>query len=413
MARAAFLKFTKTSTTIILTRDFVLSFYREGSIMSVYITDIAVFLPNSAINNEQMEDMLGMVNQLPSRTRRMILRNNKIEQRYYALDPTTGEITHNNAQLTAEAVRRLRPYPEFSPARIECLSCGTSSPDQLMPGHASMVHGELGGAPLEAVSTIGVCLAGISSLKYAWMSVASGQSANAVATGSELASTFMRAAQMKKIPVDKLARLEQDLSLTFEEDFLRWMLSDGAGAAYLQNQPADKGISLRIDWIDIYSFAHELEVCMYAGANKQNDGTLKSWRLYDKATAVAEGVFNIKQDVKLLNAEIIKTSTDRTIPKIIAKRGLQADQVEWFLPHYSSDYFRKPLMNGLRDAGMDIPEQRWFSNLATKGNTGAASFYIMLEELFTSGRLNRGDRILGYVPESGRFSISYLHLTVV
>ena len=381
--------------------------------MTVYITDVAMFLPNAAVGNEQMEEILGKINQLPSRTRRMILRNNKIEQRYYAIDPATGATTHSNAQLTAAAIRRLQPYPGFTPDQIECLSCGTSSPDQLMPGHASMVHGELGGVPLEAVSTIGVCLAGISALKYAWMSVASGQSRNAVATGSELASTFMRAAQMKKIPAEKLVELEKDLSLTFEEDFLRWMLSDGAGAAYLQDQPAPDGISLRIDWIDIHSFANELDVCMYAGANKLANGSLKGWRDYDKNAALAEGVFNIKQDVKLLNAEIINTSAQRTIPRVVARCGLRADQVDWFLPHYSSNYFRQPLMNGLRAAGMDIPEQRWFSNLATKGNTGAASFYIMLEELFKSGQFKQGDRILAYIPESGRFSISYLHLTVV
>ncbi len=380
--------------------------------MSVYITDVASFLPNAPINNEQMEAILGMVNQLPSRTRRMILRNNRIAQRYYAIDPETGKTTHNNAQLTAEAIRSLRPHPDFSPTQIEVLSCGTSSPDQLMPGHASMVHGELGETPLEAVTTAGVCLAGISALKYAWMSVASGQSRNAVATGSELASTFMLAQKMKRIPAAKLAALEQDLSLTFEEDFLRWMLSDGAGAVYLEPTPST-ATSLRIDWIDIFSFAHALEPCMIAGANKMPDGTLRGWRQYDKGEAIEAGVFNIKQDVKLLNAEIIKTSTDRTLPLVMARRDLKAEQIDWFLPHYSSDYFRLPLMTGLAEAGLDIPAERWFSNLATMGNTGSASFYIMLEELFKSGQLKKGDKLLCYIPESGRFAIGYLHLTVV
>lgn len=381
--------------------------------MPVYITDVASFLPNAPVTNDQMEDILGIVNQIPSRTRRMILRNNRIKQRHYAIDPATGKTTHSNAQLAAEAVRRLRPYPDFTPARIECLSCGTSSADQIMPGHASMVHGELGGEPLEAVSTAGVCLSGISALKYAWMSVLCGQSNNAVAIGSELASTFMLADKIKRIAAEKLADLENNPVLSFEEDFLRWMLSDGAGAVYLQGQPATDGLSLRIDWIDIYSFANEFPTCMYAGANKLADGTLRGWRQYDKAEAMESGVFNIKQDVKLLNAEIIKTSAERTMPRIMTRRDLHAEQIDWFLPHYSSDYFRMPLMEGLKRVGMDIPEDRWFTNLATRGNTGSASFYIMLEELFKSGRLRKGDKLLCYIPESGRFAISYLHLTVV
>ena len=382
--------------------------------MPVYITDLAAFLPNAPVANDQMETLLGMANQLPSRTRRLILRNNRIKTRYYAIDPASGEFTHSNAQLAAEAIRRLQPHADFSPATIECLCCGTSSPDQLMPGHASMVHGELGGEPLETVSTAGICLAGITALKYAWMSVASGQSKNAVATGSELASSFMRARQMEKISAEKSEALENNPSLSFEEDFLRWMLSDGAGAAYLSDELPDDGHpALRIDWIEYFSFANELETCMYAGANKQADGSLKGWRTYDRATAFEQGVFNVKQDVKLLNAEIIKTSTERTVPRLLKKHNISAADIDWFLPHYSSDYFRKPLQEELAKVGLDIPEEKWFTNLPRKSNTGSASFYIILEELFKSGKLKKGEKLLGYIPESGRFSISYMLMTVV
>ena len=73
-----------------------------------------------------------------------------------------------------------------------------------------------------------------------------------------------------------------------------------------------------------------------------------------------------------------------------------------------SDYFAK-----LMHEKMDIPEEKWFTNLPDKGNTGSASFFIILEELFKSGRLKKGETLLCYIPESGRFSISYLQLTVV
>ena len=160
--------------------------------MDAFITDMASFLPNGPVSNDRMEAILGMVNQVPSRTRQVILRNNKIRTRYYAIDPATGKSTHTNAQLAAEAVRRLKPYPRFTPMDIECLACGTTQADQLIPGHASMVHGELENAPCEIVSTAGVCISGMTALKYAAMNVALGQCGNAVATGSEQASSFMR-----------------------------------------------------------------------------------------------------------------------------------------------------------------------------------------------------------------------------
>jgi 3-oxoacyl-[acyl-carrier-protein] synthase III len=382
--------------------------------MPVYITDIATFLPNAPVTDEQMEALLGMVNQLPSRTRKIILRNNRIKTRYYAIDPATGATTHTNAQLTAESIRRLRPRPNFTPDQIECLCCGTSSPDQLMPGHGSMVHGELKGQPCEVMTAAGICTAGMSAMKYAFMSIASGQSSNAVATGSELASSFLRASLCGVVNQQHADWIKEQPAIAFEADFLRWMLSDGAGAAFLTNRPTDTGLSLRIDWLDLLSFANTMETCMYAGAIKLEDGSLRGWREQASlAGSIDRDSLLIKQDVKLLNREIITTAVERTLPRLIAKHKLQADEFDWFLPHYSSDYFRAELQARMEKIGFGIPFERWFTNLATKGNTGSASIYIILEELFHSGRLQKGQKLLCFIPESGRFSMCYMQLTVV
>lgn len=381
--------------------------------MDVFITDLGAFLPNAPISNEQMEEMLGRVNQLPSRTRRIILRNNRIISRHYAIDPQTGRTTHSNAQLAAEAVRRLRPYDGFTPADIECLACGTSSPDQTMPGHASMVHGELASAPCEVVSTAGVCVAGMTALKYAWMNVAGGLIDNAVATGSELSSTYMRASLSNSQPSYNNVDLEAQPILAFEADFLRWMLSDGAGAAFLTRTKPEGRPALKIDWIEMASFAHQLETCMYSGAVKNEDGTLTGWREFAPELAQQNQAMLVKQDVKLLNKKIIATTIAQALPEIIAKHGLRPQEIDWFLPHYSSDFFRLKVYKQLKEIGFEIPLDRWFSNLPQKGNTGAASIYIILEELFHSGRLKKGERLLLYIPESGRFSVCYALLTVV
>jgi 3-oxoacyl-[acyl-carrier-protein] synthase-3 len=382
--------------------------------MNAYITELAAFLPNAPVDNRSMENILGMIGGTPSRTRSIILRKNRILQRYYAIDPATGRLTHTNAQLTAEAVRRLKPYAGFTPADIECLACGTSSADQFFPGHGMMVHGELSGTPCEVVTTAGICLSGIGALKYAAMNVALGLVGNAVATGSELASTFLRAGMFQEVSPECETALEARPILAFQADFLRWMLSDGAGAAFLSGTPPAGRSALRIDWIDHLSYANELETCMYAGAVKNADGSLTGWRSFDSLPeAVSSDAFLVQQDVNLLNREIIKTAVDRALSRVIARRGIVPTDVDWFLPHYSSDYFREPLRRRMGEIGFPIPMERWFSNLATKGNTGSASIFILLEELFHSGRLRKGERLLCMIPESGRFSMAYMLLTVV
>ena len=44
--------------------------------------------------------------------------------------------------------------------------------------------------------------------------------------------------------------------------------------------------------------------------------------------------------------------------------------------------------------------RRWFTNLSTKGNTGSASIYIILDELASSGKIRSGDRLLCFIPET-------------
>ena len=45
----------------------------------VYITRIAKFLPNKPVDNEQMEEKLGVIDGKVSKARRLVLRNNKIK----------------------------------------------------------------------------------------------------------------------------------------------------------------------------------------------------------------------------------------------------------------------------------------------------------------------------------------------
>jgi len=386
----------------------------EATMTSAYINDIGIFLPNEPVNNNEMEKILGTVNDRPSRSRNIVLRNNGIKTRYYAIDRLTGKYTHNNSRLTAEAVRALVKKSQIQLSDIECLCCGTSSPDQIKPGHGHMVHGELGSPSCEVISTAGVCTSGITALKYAYMCVALGLVKKAVSTGSEFASSFMRGSNFEPEIKARLQSLEEHTVLAFEKDFLRWMLSDGAGAALITPNPNPHSVSLRIDWIDGLSYAGDLPVCMYSGAVKTQDGYLQGWReAKNPLDILKDSYFAIKQDARILDEYIVPVSVERALMSLVSKYNLKPEEITWFLPHYSSGYFRSRLYEMMASKGFHIPYERWFTNLTEKGNTGAASIYIMMEELFYSGKLKKGDRLLCFIPESARFSICYMHLTVV
>ena len=378
---------------------------------AAYITRTSVSLPNAPVENDQVEAILGQVGARPSRVRRIVQRNNGIRRRYYVIDPSTGQPNHSNASLTAAAVKGL-VGEGFALDEIACLACGTSNPDQLIPNHAVMVHGELGAPVCEVAATSGVCVAGATALKYGWMSVLSGSQRNAVVTGSEVASLGLRAQNYGTERPEDAEALEARPELAFEKDFLRWMLSDGAGALLIEPAPR-RGLNLRIEWIDIFSYAHAMPVCMYGGAERVEGGALRGWMQCSAREREEKLVFALKQDVRLLNESVVEYTAVKPLQRIIEQRGLAPGDVDWLLPHISSEYFRAPFAEGFARAGLPIPQERWFTNLGQVGNVGSASMYIMLDELLRNGKVRDGQHVLCFVPESGRFSSSFIYLTAV
>lgn len=374
----------------------------------VYITRLSKFLPNAPISNDEMEDYLGMVNNKRSKARAIVLRNNGIKTRYYAMDKD-GNITHTNYQLAAEAVKGL--FDDKIPVeKLEVLTTGTTSPDVLLPSFAAMVHGELGIHNVELVSTSGACVSSIQGLKYAYMAIASGQADTAASVGSERLSPWMHASRFEP-EAENLSKLTDNPIIAFEKDFLRWMLSDGASAALLQNTPNTDGISLKINWLEITSFANELETCMYAGAVKNEDTSLTGYNDMGVEHWQNDSVFSLKQDTRLLGANIVPKGGE-FLSKLMKKHGLTTDGIDYFLPHMSSEYFKNQIGEVMASIGIDLPEEKWFYNLPKVGNVGSASPFLMLEEIMRSGKLKKGDNILVMVPESARFSYAYIYLTV-
>ncbi len=154
------------------------------SLNQVYIVRTSHFLPNEPISNDEMEDYLGLIHGKPSKSRRIVLRNNGIKRRFYALN-RKGQGTHTNSQMAALAVQGLFSDQPSGMKDLQLITCGTSTPDQFLPSHASMVHGWLpNSGNAEVVSPSGACCSGMHALKYAYMSIKTGEISSAVSTVS-------------------------------------------------------------------------------------------------------------------------------------------------------------------------------------------------------------------------------------
>lgn len=362
-----------------------------------YITRTASFLPGSPVDNTEMDHYIGSINKMSGRIKNRILAENGIRTRHYAID-TQGNSLHSVASMGAQVATALMggtDTPEF-------LAAATTGGDSAAPGLANQIQGELRLPPMETLSVAGICAASIGALNAAAQAVESGAAASAIALASEFPSRLFKASRFQNRTTD----------IDFDAHFLRWMLSDGAGGVAITQQPAAHGLSFKLKWIHQKSFSGDMPTCMQVGLSV---GNLQPGYLDYPTLAEAEqaGAFDLRQNIRIL-PNLFDMGLHE-YARLVKEGHLETSRIDWFLCHYSSERFKPMMAQLMEEAGIAIPAEKWFSNLSSKGNTGSASIFIMLDEFFCTHaeKLKVGDQIFGFVPESGRFSVAYFLLEVV
>ncbi|MGQ2989462.1 MAG: beta-ketoacyl-ACP synthase III [Brevundimonas sp.] len=377
-----------------------------NALRDVFITGTGAFLPGAPIGAEAMEDHIGRIHGRASAVGRRTLRWNGIETRHYALD-AEGVPLHSNASMTARAVEAALEAAGLAAGDLDHLATATTQGDYLVPGHAAAVHAELACGPLSIASHQSVCGSALTAARDAWLNVRAGEAGVAAASGGEFSSRWFRPGFYEGTAlVDAKGRLRM------EADFLRFTLSDGAGAVVMEPKPRPDGLSLRVEWIDMTSLAGRFDPCMWAGSTFADRADMKSaWSHAGPIAAHASGAVALVQDFDLLKI-VIRAWIGVWMEKVDQGR-IDPARVDHLLCHYSARSLRQEIVSILETTRAMIPETKWFSNLATVGNIGSASIWVMLDEFIKSGRAKRGERILLVVPESGRAMIGFMMLEVV
>ena len=372
----------------------------------VYVTAAAQCLPGEPVGNDRMADYIGRLSPEAERFGRLTLRQNRIRSRHYAIRPD-GCSDWTVAKLAGQAVRDLVERAEVDAEAIGFLATATTQNDMMVPGLASGVHAEAGLKPIELASLQSVCASSMMALKAAALQVAAGEHRAAIAAGAEFSSRYFRPGHYLGTEA-----MKADGTLPGDAEFLRWTLSDGAAALLVEDRPAAHGLSLRIDWITLRSFADRFGPCMTGGAVRGADGAMIPWRLHgDIGSAAGAGAFQLRQDVDALY-RMLPVWMGEFI-RLVDEGRIVPEEVDFFLCHFSAHSLREEMVKLATKAGCMIPDERWFTNLYDKGNVGAASLFLLVDDLMRSGRLAPGQKILCAVPESGQCIMSFAGMTVV
>ncbi len=346
-----------------------------------------------------MDAYVGSVNPQSSRIKRRILAENGIQNRHYGINKE-GQTLFSSVDMATKAIDDALSKVSKTINDVSFLSSGTVGADLAAPGFANLIQGQYKAAPMQTMSFQGICASGVAAMKAAAQVIELGEFKSAVAVATEFPSRLFKASRFQKV----------EENIDFDSHFLRWMLSDGSGAVYLEDKPNEKGISLKLDWIHLKSFSGDYPTCMQIGSpwNQPKKSYLDFASLEE---AEKNGSFLLRQDIRLL-PNLFDVGISEFMSLVLANE-IQPQDIDYFLCHYSSERFSDVVKTLLDKAGLTIPPEKWFSNLKTRGNTGAASIFIMMDEFLKTHDLKPGQKILCFVPESGRFTVSFLLFEVV
>lgn len=355
--------------------------------MPCYLTRTGAFLPGEAVANADISRYLGTLAG-EHRVKRTILAVNGIKKRHYALDQQQRP-THDVYQLATLAAQDC-----LAGEAATYLSAGSTNTPLVGPGISSRLHSHLAEAgllpePLEINSNSGICTSGAQAFVNAYRAVSLGEHRHALCVGVEQPSAILKSKAIR--PTYDLPTMWKNIrrSKWFMSVFLRFMLSDGAGAFLLSEQPAGDGLSFKVDWTFSRSFAHKAPLCM----------TLESGKLL------------LSQDIEILSEHMMPCARE-AVTAAFAQHQERLENYKVVLPHLSSYYFLRGMMGLFRELCDGKKVAHW-TNLSRAGNTGAASIYIMLDEFLRTQEVEEGDRLLLFIPESGQFNFVLISLTAV
>lgn len=359
--------------------------------MPCYITHTGCFLPGEPVENNDMERYIGKL-WGESKVKRKILAANRITQRYYAQDQHQ-RATYSVYEMAAQAIANC--LAGTSDTRVTYLSAGSTNAPLVGPGLATVIHRQLSEQgilkrPVEINSNSGICSSAAQAFVNAYRAIELGNHHQALCVGSEHPSEILKSSVVR--PHYDLLQMYRDVkkSRWFMTVFLRFMLSDGAGAMLLSRQAPESGIGYKVNWTFSQSLAHQSPRCMQLETRSQR----------------------LTQDIRVLS-EHLGPGVRQFVAAAMAHQDDRLANYQCVLPHISSHFFTRELKAVMREQLQGESKMDFWTNLSTVGNTGSASMYVMLDEYTRTQHPEPGSKILLFVPESGQFNFVLISLTVV
>ena len=292
------------------------------------ITGTGSALPPRRVSNAELAETVDTSDE-------WIVARTGIQFRHIAAE---GETT---ATLATEAAQRALEAAGLDASEIGLIILATATPDQTFPASATKVQAALGINDCIAFDVAAVCSGFLYALTVADSMLTTGAANRALVIGAE---TFSRI-------------------LDWEDRTTCVLFGDGAGAVVLEAREGERGI---------------LASCLHA------DGRHNGLLYVDGGPSTTGTVGK----VRMKGSEVFRhavTNLAAVLREVLAKAGLDADAVDWVVPHQANarilDATARKL--GLRAEQVVVTVQ-------DHANTSAASVPLALDQAVRDGRIKPG-----------------------
>jgi 3-oxoacyl-[acyl-carrier-protein] synthase-3 len=305
------------------------------------ISGLATFVPPRLLTNKDLEKLVDTSDE-------WILQRTGIRERHI-VDP--GVATSDLAKEAAlQAIRRAG----LTPADIDFIVVGTTTPDTIFPSTACLLQNKIG-APHAWGFDLGAACSGFTyAVTTAAHMVAAGTHRHALAVGADVMSSI----------------------IDYTDRSTCVLFGDGAGAVVVS--PAEEGE------FGIIDFEHEIDgsggaaLCMPAGGSRRPASH----------ETVDQRLHYVKQDGQAVFKFAVR-KTEEICGRILERNKIGANDIDLFVSHQAN---RRIILHAAERLGL-APE-KVVINIERYGNTTAATIPLALSDAVAAGRLKKGDLVL-------------------
>ena len=305
------------------------------------LSGLAAYVPPRVLTNADLERMVDTNDE-------WIFQRTGIRERHLA-DPGVG-----TSDLAAEAARKAIARAGVSPADIDFIVVGTTTPDMVFPSTACLLQHKLGIKRAWGFDLSAACSGFTDALTTAAQLVSSGGSRCALVVGADIMSSI----------VDYTDRTTCIL------------FGDGAGAAIVEGTD-DPGIAI-LDFEHYVDGAGGDALCMPGGGSLHP----ASHETIDQRMHFA------KQDGQTVFRFAVR-NTELVSRRLLKRNGLTGKDIDLFVSHQAN---RRIIESAAGRLG--LPPDKVMINIEQHGNTTAGTIPLALNGAIEQGRLSKGDLVL-------------------